>query len=307
MTASQEPPSLIIVGTGAMACLFGARLASAARVTLTGSWAEAIAAMRARGIVVEESSTRTVARVAVAAWTEELEPADLVLVLVKSWQTADVAGRLARLLTPGGVALTLQNGLDNLERLGSRACLGVTYQGATLLAPGCVRSAGAGPTWISGPAWLVPLFRSAGLAAEPCEPQRADGLLWGKLSSNCGINALTALLRVPNGELLRRPDARLLMQRAAVECAGVAQAKGITLPFPDAAAEADEVARLTAANRSSMLQDVARGAPTECEAINGAVVRWGARLGVPVPVNEILYRMVRALASPPCATPDGGV
>jgi len=302
VTVSEEKPRLILVGTGAMACLFGARLAAASHVTLTGSWVEAIAAVRARGIVVEESGARTVARVATAAWPADLEPADLVLILVKAWQTGNIAGHLPRLLKPGGVALTLQNGLGNLEALGPRACLGVTYQGAALLGPGHVQPAGAGPTWISGPAWLVRLFRGAGIAAELCDPQRAEGLLWGKLAANCGINALTALLRVPNGELLRRPDARLLMQRAAQECAAVAQAKGITLPFQDAAAEADEVARLTAANRSSMLQDVARGAPTECEAINGAVVRWGARLGVATQVNEILCRMVRALAAP-----DGGV
>ena len=307
MTALEEKPSLIIIGTGAMACLFGARFASVARVTLTGSWAEGIAAIRASGIVVEEPGGSTVARVATAAWPADLEPADLALVLVKAWQTEGIAGHLPRLLKPGGVALTLQNGLGNLEALGSRACLGVTYQGVTLLGPGRVQPAGAGPTWISGPAWLVPLFRGAGIAADPCDPRRADGLLWGKLAANCGINALTALLRVPNGELLRRPDAMLLMQRAALECAAVARAKGIALPFPDAAEKACEVARLTAANRSSMLQDVVRGTPTECDAINGAVVRWGARLGVATHVNEILFRMVRALASMPPAAPDGGI
>ena len=307
MTASEEKPRLIFVGTGAMACLFGARFAAAAHVTLIGSWMEAITMIRARGIVVEESGGCTVARVAAAAWPEDLEAADLVMILVKAWQTEKIAGHLPRLLKPGGVALTLQNGLGNLEVLGPRACLGVTHQGATLLGPGRVQPAGAGLTWISGPAWLVPLFQGAGIAAEPCDPRRAEGLLWGKLAANCGINALTALLRVTNGELLRRPDAKSLMERAALECAAVAQAKGITLPFPDAAAEAGAVAHVTAANRSSMLQDVARGAPTECEAINGAVVRWGSRLGVATHVNEVLYRMVCALAVPPAAAPDGGV
>jgi 2-dehydropantoate 2-reductase len=99
----------------------------------------------------------------------------------------------------------------------------------------------------------------------------------------------------------------LLMQRAAVECAAVAEARGISLQFPDPAEKAREVALLTAGNRSSMLQDVLRGAPTEIEAINGAVARWGERLGVPTPVNEVLYRLVRALAGMPSAAPGTGV
>jgi 2-dehydropantoate 2-reductase len=132
------------------------------------------------------------------------------------------------------------------------------------------------------------------MAAEQGARDQIDCLLWGKLVVNCGINALTALLRVSNGDLLHRPDATFLMQCAALECADVAGAKGVALPFLDPAEKVCEVARQTATNSSSMLQDVLRGAPTECEAINGAVVRWGDRLGVSTPVNEVLLRLIRA-------------
>ncbi|MBZ5494921.1 MAG: ketopantoate reductase family protein [Acidobacteriia bacterium] len=285
---------LTIVGTGAMACLFGARLAPVAQVVLTGSWIEAVAAIRDSGIVVEEDGKRTTASLTAIPWSAAIEPADLALILVKAWQTEEVALHLERLLKPEGVALTLQNGLGNLEALGPRACLGVTYSGATLLGPGRVQPGGMGSTWIAGPEWIVQLFRRAGMEAERGAPDQIDGLLWGKLVVNCGINALTALLRVPNGELLQRPDAAYLMERAALECADVAGAKGVDLPFADPAEKVREVARLTATNRSSMLQDVLRGAPTECEAIHGAVAGWGKRLGVPTPVNEVLFRLVRA-------------
>ena len=127
-----------------------------------------------------------------------------------------------------------------------------------------------------------------------CEPNEADSLLWGKLAVSCGINSLTALLRVPNGELLKRPTATALMVRAANECTAVAHARGIRLPFPDAAARAREVAERTATNRSSMLQDILRGARTECDAINGAIAAEGRRLGIPTPVNEILWQLVQA-------------
>jgi 2-dehydropantoate 2-reductase len=284
-----------IAGTGAMACLFGAHLASVARITLTGSWIEGITALSASGIQLEGTRGRTSARVAAVPWGAATEPADLALVLVKAWQTEEVARHLDRLLKPGAVALTLQNGLGNLEALGPRACQGVTYMGATLVGPGHVRPGGTGSTWIAGPEWIVNLFRQAGMEAEQGAAEQVDGLLWGKLVVNCAINALTALLRVRNGELLERPDAISLLKDAARECASVARARGITLPFPDPVEKVLEVARRTASNRSSMLQDVRRGAPTECDAINGAVVHWGNRLGVPTPVNEVLLRLVRAL------------
>ena len=289
---------LTILGTGAMACLYGARLGSQTDVTLAGSWAEGVTAIREHGIIIEESAGPAVMQVnAARLGAESIAPADLVLVLVKAWQTELVAEHLPGLLAPDGIALTLQNGLGNLEQLGPRAHLGVTTQGATLLGPGRVRPGGAGLTHIAAPEWVVAAFQRAGFEAHRAEAAEVDGLLWGKLVVNCGINALTALLRVPNGELLRRPDAKELMERAALECAQVGRAKGIALPFADPAARVREVAERTAINKSSMLQDILRGARTEIDAINGAVARAGARVGVSTPVNETLARLVRALGA----------
>jgi 2-dehydropantoate 2-reductase len=214
-----------------------------------------------------------------------------------------VAAHLEEYLAPEGAAVTLQNGLGNLELLGPRARLGVTTAGATLLGPGWVRPGGEGVTHLAAPEWVAGLFREAGLEAQAVPAEAAEGLLWGKLAVNCGINPLTALLRVPNGELLRRPQAQALMEAAAAECARVAQAKGIALPDTDAAAQARLVAEHTAGNRSSMFQDILRGAPTEVDAINGAVAQAGAALGVSTPINETLWRLVRALADGSQPTP----
>ena len=173
-----------------------------------------------------------------AAYGEPSAPADLALVLVKTWQTPHVAAELSSRLKPGGLALTLQNGLGNLEQLGPRARLGVTTLGATLLGPGRVRPGGQGATHVAGPPWMAEILAQAGFEAYQAGEQAVNSLLWGKLAVNCGINALTALLRVPNGELLRRPDALGLMEAAATECAAVAKARGTALPYSDAAAEA---------------------------------------------------------------------
>jgi 2-dehydropantoate 2-reductase len=106
---------------------------------------------------------------------------------------------------------------------------------------------------------------------------------------------VTALLGVTNGEILRRPSAGALVDRAACEVAAVARAAGITIPAADPGAAARRVASTTAENVSSMLQDVRRGVVTEIDALSGAVAREGLRLGVAAPVNEALALAVSAL------------
>jgi 2-dehydropantoate 2-reductase len=138
------------------------------------------------------------------------------------------------------------------------------------------------------------------LAAAGFEVRIAPGvtaLLWGKLVVNAAINPLTALLRVPNGALLERPTTRALLAETASEAAAVAAAQNVTLPYPDPVAMVTSVAQRTAANRSSMLQDVLRGAPTEIDAINGAVVRTAEQLGVPAPINRVLWQLVDGLST----------
>jgi 2-dehydropantoate 2-reductase len=286
--------NIILFGTGAMACLFGARLSRVAQVTLIGTWTEGIAAIRKRGILFEDFYESRTAPVRAEYLGTPLAPVDLAFVLVKSWQTERIAKSIQAYLNPDGIAVSLQNGIGNVELLGDRAFAGATAEGATLLGPGHVRSGGSGPTHVVAPEWVVELLRSAGFDCRRCSPAEAEGLLWGKLSVSCGINALTALLRVPNGALPKNPDAARLMVRAADECARVARSRGIELPFPEPGMHVKEVAEKTAANQSSMLQDLLRGAPTECDAIHGAVVREGNRLGVPTPVNEMLWHLVRA-------------
>lgn len=292
-------PRVLVVGTGAMASLFAARLArfTRAAVTLTGTWLEARAAIVSHGVHVEESSGSWSARPDVAPLEGPHPPADFVLVLVKSHQTGLVAETVARALRPAGHALTLQNGLGNQEALlratgPGRVSVGVATLGATLVRPGYVRATpgsvalGAGPSPPSGLLRLADLLTAAGF--ETTLEADVDRVVWRKLAVNCAINPLSALFGCPNGELLAVPERRASLVRAAREVGAVAAAKGIDLGA-DPAELALEVAAKTASNRSSMLQDMLRGVPTEIEALNGAVVREAHALGVPVPVNESLW------------------
>lgn len=294
-----------IIGTGAMGSLFAAHLAPLADVTVMGTWREGVRALNDYGVRLEREGQETVVAVRAISDPSHCAPVELALVLVKGYQTERAAEWARLILKPDGIAVTLQNGLGNLEILQAyvgvqRAALGVSMQGATLLGPGHVRHAGRGPTTIAYSPHtrarleeIAALFNRAGI--ETYLTDDVEGLLWGKLVVNTAINALTAILQVPNGWLVENPHARALMAAAAQETANVARARGVTLPYPDPVARALQVATATAANKSSTLQDVLRGAPTELERINGAVAREGKRLGVPTPVNQALLDLFYAL------------
>ena len=303
--------NISIVGTGAMASLFGARLSRAASVTLMGTWTEAVQAIRRDGIDVEGEGTF---HVHAAGDPDDAPPADLAILLVKTYQTERASMWARRTLKPDGVALTIQNGLGNVEILAAhvgvdRAMLGVTTQGATLLGPGRVRPGGRGAThlgflpieraaprdWSADSAAYetTALLNASGLHA--VVSQDVESLAWGKVVINAAINPLTAILRVPNGALTESTDLLELMQWVADEAAAVARAHRIALPYAHPVERVKQVAQATASNHSSMLQDVLKGRPTEIDAINGKIVERGREVNVPTPINATLTALVRAI------------
>lgn len=293
-----------MIGAGAMGGVLGFYLAPGAEVVLIDDWAEHVAAINAGGLCCEVDGIEQRRQVRAVTNPAEAGPVDLAIILVKASQTPWAANVTEVLLAPSGVAYTLQNGVGNREILATtlgehRVGQGVTSLGGTLLGPGRVRHAGMGPTVFgSAPSHtiasaLAEIFRRCGLPAEV--RSEVESLVWGKLLVNVGINALTALLRVPNGALADLPQARTLLAGAVNEAAAVAAARGTALPYNDAVAHVLGVAQATATNRSSMLQDVLRGGITEVATINGAVVREGARLGIPTPLNSALLALIEAL------------
>ncbi|MBI3160541.1 MAG: 2-dehydropantoate 2-reductase [Chloroflexi bacterium] len=297
------PESILIVGTGALACLFAARLAArGVQVTMLGTWREGLLALMQWGVtLVQPDGHQTSYPVRATDKPTECAGATYALVLVKAWQTEGAARRLAECLAEDGLALTLQNGLGNYEALAAalgpeRVALGTTTTGATLLSSGRVRPGGEGVVSVGAHDRLPPLadlLKQAAFNVETLDDVQT--LIWGKLVINAAINPVTALLRTANGEILTRESARELSAQLAREVAAVAAARGIALAFDDPAAAAEKVAERTAANHSSMYQDIQRGAPTEIDAICGAVVAAGKEAGVPTPANEVVWQLVRAL------------
>jgi 2-dehydropantoate 2-reductase len=269
---------------------------------MLGTWREGLAALQRDGVQVQGADGSYTAY-PVQAYSDPAASGEcsLALVLVKAWQTEAAARRLAACLAPDGLAISLQNGLGNHEVLAAvlgeaRATAGVTTTGASMAAPGIVRPAGEGVVtletrfdldaaagMLSGAGFAV--VRTADLAS----------LQWGKLVINAAINPLTAILNLPNGDLLKSPAARSLMAELALETAGVAYASNVKLPYPDPVAMVEKVALATANNVSSMLQDVRRGALTEVDAINGAVASRAASQGLSAPFNWGMWQLVQAL------------
>ncbi len=300
---------LAILGPGALGCLMAALFWEAGEdVILVDYQADRSARLRQRGIQVHtREGGQRLMKVPIAV-APEVGPRDLTIVAVKTYQTKTAVQALPALMSQGGLALTLQNGLGNLEEMAQvvgpeRLLAGVGLLGVTRQAEGRILYAGRGAIFIGVPvgsrvsgdevAAVVDIFRRAGLECQAREDVAA--VLWEKLVINVGINALTALLRVPNGALLELPHAWEVAVAAAVEAQAVAAAAGLTLSG-DPEVRLRRVCTNTAANRSSMLQDILAGRPTEIEALNVQVSLRGQALGLATPVNDLLTRLVRAAA-----------
>lgn len=293
--------SILIYGSGAMACLAAARLSAAgADVVMLDAWEDGIRALEnGVALTTPDGETHIHPVRAVTLPSPEFDPS-FALVLVKSWQTAQAASVLANCLSPTGMAVTLQNGLGNLEILiaalgKDRARAGSATFGATLLAPGHVRASGSGVLTLDSDPRLDPLaalFHSADIPI--MRSAEMQTVLWRKVLINAAINPLTALMGIPNGRLIQNSSLFSLVQNILTEGVCVAAAEGFSFSESELFQQVMAVCADTADNRSSMLQDIQRSAPTEIDAICGAIQTAGNRHGIMTPVLNTLIQLIHA-------------
>jgi 2-dehydropantoate 2-reductase len=297
---------ITIVGAGAMGSLFGALLAEGGHeVRLLDIWQEHVNAINKKGLSVEREGKIRSVLLQASTDLREAGEADLVIVFVKSSQTEKAAETARSVLRKDGWVLTLQNGMGNAEAiarvvLASRILAGTTSHGATLLGPGVIRHAGIGPTFIgawtgeepAGALKIAECLTRAGIETTVADDVRS--VIWNKLLVNVGINAITALTGIRNGQLLDLESTRWMSRTAVEEAVAVARKLGVRVR-DDAVSHVFQIAEATAANRSSMGQDVDRKRRTEIGAINGYIVKEAEKLNLPVPVNRTLSGLVETM------------
>ena len=301
-------PRIAVVGAGAVGCYFGGRLARAgAPVTLIGR-AQRVEAINRDGLFIDSIHFKE--RISVSASTEldAARDAELVLFSVKTVDTEDTAKLLAPYLSPETNVVSLQNGVDNAERMdfaaGIQAISAVVYIAAEMSGPGQVKHSGRGDLVIGNPvsnqgaseselAEIAETFKRAGV---PCRISQNITLeLWTKLIMNCAYNALSALSRARYGRLVDDAGSIEVMKQVVAEGVAVGNAAGVRLSADKLIAAVVELGRVVPEALSSTAQDIARGKFTEIDSLNGFLVQRGAETGVPTPVNQTLHSLVKLL------------
>ena len=303
MSGSEPWPRIAVVGAGAVGGYFGGLLARAgAPVILIGREA-LVEAVRKEGLFLDTLSFQERVRVEASTEMAAVNGAEVVLFCVKTTDNAPTARAIAPRLAKGALVVSMQNGVDNAEQIRAAAAIealpSVVYVAASVPEAGRVKHVGRGDL-VVGPK-NSKTERIAGLfsrAQVPCRiSENIEGELWTKLVWNCALNAVSALGRAKYGYIAGSADAWKVVETAVYEVLAVARAAHIHptgLEDPKAAlAGALKIATQMAEALSSTAQDMNRGRRTEIDSLNGYVARRGAELGVPTPVNQALYALVK--------------
>lgn len=299
---------IFIIGAGAMGGLYGGMMVEGgADVTLIDVRADHVAEINATGLAVSGLTGSRKIAIAASSDVSELGKADVVFVQTDINATKAAAETAAQVLADDGCAITLQNGIGNVEILSAvlgqeRVLAGVSYHSAALTGLGSLRHSShslEAKTWIGeldGRRSQRVDMIAAALSGGRLNPHVTDnilGVLWGKLIHNCALNPICAVTGLRMGEMARLAETDLMQTKVLQEAIAVAEAKGITLaPNPDPMSYLKDYSRLKY-TQPSMQQHMESGRQTEIDAINGAIVREAEALGVAVPFNHAISLMIK--------------
>jgi 2-dehydropantoate 2-reductase len=286
-----------VIGAGAVGCYYGGLLLKAGHdVTFIGRQPH-VDAINAHGLLLDMQDFKGHLPAKAATDTSGLAAPDIVLVCVKSADTEAAGRSLAGHLRPDTSVLSLQNGVDNAQRLGAVIAHpvnpAVVYVGSGMAGPGHVKHRGGGGLAIgASPASkaLAELFEAAGIQTTIAAD--IETTLWSKLVINCAFNALSAVAGIAYGPMIEVEGAREVIAGAVQEAVDVARASGVAMP-DDLVAQILKIPAAMPNQTSSTAQDLSRGKPSEIDFLNGHVVRKGAALGIPTPTNQALQVMVK--------------
>ncbi|CAE6731625.1 2-dehydropantoate 2-reductase [Paraburkholderia nemoris] len=300
---------IAILGAGALGCAIGAALTEGGNeVWLLNRSVVHVEAMRRDGLQVDDTEGSRRVKVRAATQAAEAGVVDLVVVLVKSFHTDAAMRGALELIGPETLVLSLQNGLGHEDVLAGvvgreRVLAGKTYVGGVLRNPGHIESGVAGKATYIGELdgritsranALADTFNAAGLATTVSD--NIVGTMWDKLLVNVATGALTGITGLTYGQLYDEALLKTTALAAVAEAMAVAHAAGVKLSTPDPERPWTLAGEgLSPAFKTSMLQSLEKGSITEIDFINGAVVRWGQRHGVPTPVNATLVACIKGI------------
>lgn len=295
---------ILVIGTGALACLFAARLAKRGyHISMTGTWTDALDAFQTKGVGLIETGCFE----PVFYPVEILEPGksyqthDHVLLLTKAYQVRDALRRVMQNLAEGAVILSLQNGLTvgkELKEFRNRfeVIQGITTCGAEVVQPGVAKHNGG---------WLIRMDQKesvhgmAGFLKEAgftvSLEENINQAIWEKAVLNSAANPIGALTGKRNGELLDLPGVMHIMDDLIQEACNVAAGEGFAIRGDEMKERLRQVMRETVSNRCSMLQDVLNGRRTEIEDINGEIIELAIARGIDIPVQTTITNLIRSL------------
>ncbi len=300
---------IVIVGPGALGCLVGGLLSKKAEVWLLDrdpKRAERI--IKNQGITCQGASGKWTAKIPATAKAADIGEADLIILCVKAYHTKEALLHARDCIRKDTTVLTLQNGLGHIEVIKEfvdeqNLLVGVTNHGVTLIGEGQIQHAGTGETIIGNLEGFLPararqireIFNESGLDTKLS--RNIKGVLWSKLIINCGINPVSALTRLKNGQLMHQETCAEVIRGAVTEAVRVAKRGRVQLVYDDPLAKVESVCEATGPNRSSMLQDVLARKKTEIDFINGVILRQARSYGIPTPVNQLLVNLVKTIES----------
>ncbi|MCM2252255.1 MAG: 2-dehydropantoate 2-reductase [Ramlibacter sp.] len=293
-------PKVAVMGAGAVGCYFGGMLARAGHEVVLIARPQHVQAIQRDGLRMETRTFDEQVRLGASAQPGAVQGARLVLLCVKSPDTEAAGARMRPHLAPDALVLTLQNGVDNADRLRAvlpphQVAAAVVYVATEMAGPGHVKHHGRGELVIEPSAGSDEAAKLLSEAGVPTEVSRnVRGALWTKLVINCAYNAVSAISQRPYGQAVAGMGVRAVMRDVVDECLAVAQAEGVQLPG-DVHAAVDGIVETMPGQYSSTAQDLARGKPTEIDYLNGLIVRRGEALGIPTPANRVLWALVKLL------------
>jgi 2-dehydropantoate 2-reductase len=289
-----------VMGAGAVGCYYGAMLARAGHEVVLIGRPSHVEAIRANGLRLETKTFDEQVKLGASTRADAVRGADLVLFCVKSTDTESAAAEIEPHLLPGALVLTLQNGVDNDERVrsvlpSSEVAAAVVYVATEMAGPGHVKHHGRGELVIAPSRSSEQVAQQLAAAGVPTQISgNVRGSLWAKLVLNCAYNALSAITQMPYGEVVKGQGVADVIRDVVAECLAVAKAEGVAIPG-DTDAAVRGIAETMPTQYSSTAQDLSRGKPSEIDHLNGYVVRRGEALGVPTPANRVLLVLVKLL------------